>query len=71
MYKLNEIITMNEIGLNLSHQDRVSGDQLSFFNQIWNDYPGISKIPKARQITHGEWEARQQKERKHESTSNE
>lgn len=70
MYGLNEIVAMNAV-VDLSHEDRVSSECLSFFNQLWNDYPGISRIPKARPITHGEWEARQQKEREHESASNE
>ena len=70
MYGLNEIVAMNAF-VDLSPKDRVSSECLSVFNQLWNDYPGIRRIPKAMMFTHGEWEARQQKESEHESASNE
>ena len=70
MYGLNEIVAMNTFQANC-HKERVSSDHLSDYIMCVNTWPNdfLHNIPTP--ITHGEWEARQQKEREHESASNE
>ena len=70
MYGLNEIVAMN-FGSLQSHKDRVCSDHLSDYNSwICKWAAEFAPMPHT-QITHGEWEARQQKECQHESASNE
>lgn len=70
MYGLNEIVAMNSFA-DLSHKDCVSSECLSAFNQALIQSAKILSAGRRYPITHGEWEARQQKEREHESASNE
>ena len=70
MYGLNEIVAMNAF-VDLSHKDRVSSECLSVFNQALINSARILSIGRCDPITHGEWEARQQKGSEHESASNE
>ena len=70
MYGLNEIVAMNGF-VDLSHKERVSSECLSTFNQWTIESARILLIGHCDPTTHGEWEARQQKEREHESASNE
>jgi hypothetical protein len=70
MYGLNEIVAMNAC-VDLSHEDRVSSECLSFFNRAIINSAKILSVGHCDPITHGEWEAEQQKEREHESASNE
>lgn len=70
MYGLNEIVAMNAF-VDLRHEDRVSSECLSFFNRARINSARILSMGYCAPITHGEWEARQQKEREHESASNE
>ena len=70
MYGLSEIVAMNAF-VDLSHEDRVSSECLSVFNRALIDSARILSIGRFKPITHGEWEAEQQKEREHESASNE
>ena len=70
MYGLHEIVAMNGF-VDLSHEDRVSSECLSVFNKAIINSAKILSVGYCDPITHGEWEARQQKEREHESASNE
>lgn len=70
MYGLNEIVAMNAF-VDLSHKDRVSSECLSVFSRATINSARILLMGHCDPITHGEWEARQQKGREHESASNE
>ena len=70
MYGLNEIVAMNAF-VDLSPEARVSSEGLSFFNRATINSARILSMGYCDPITHGEWEARQQKGREHESASNE
>jgi hypothetical protein len=70
MYGLNEIVAMNMFQADC-HKERVNSDHLSCYNICAATWPRDYLDNTPRQITHGEWEARQQKEREHESASNE
>ena len=70
MYGLNEIVAMNAFPESC-HKKRVSSEHLSGYNRFarWWAMDFLDNTP--RQITDMECEARQQKDREHESTSNE
>ena len=63
MYGLNEIMVMN-LPDGICHKQRVSSDTISFFNGFngvrWAEF--AMRLGTNEPITHGEWEARQQKE---------
>jgi hypothetical protein len=61
MYGLNEIVAMNTFQANC-HKERVSSDHLSCYNLFVEIWPLDYLNNATRSITHGEWEARQQKE---------
>ena len=69
MYGLNEIVAMNTFQGNC-HMERVSSVHLSDYNICVSTWPKFVFHNIPNPITHGEWEARQQKEREHESASN-